>query len=181
VKRLLESGMTAREAADALGICKSTVAYHARRFGIQPDLRFATRYDWEEIRVAYESGLSMRECMRDFGFSSDAWAKAVSRGAVVPRPRAIPLEEMLVAGRKRGRWNLKRRLLAEGLKENRCERCGLTEWRGKPLNMALHHKNGDGTDNRLENLELLCPNCHSQTDTYGGRNGHRRKNSALSR
>jgi 5-methylcytosine-specific restriction endonuclease McrA len=40
--------------------------------------------------------------------------------------------------------------------------------------MALHHINGDRLDNRLENLELLCPNCHSQTDTYSGRNGHRR-------
>ena len=44
----------------------------------------------------------------------------------------------------------------------------------EPLNAQLHHKNGDGTDNRLENVEFLCPNCHSQTDTYGGRNGHRR-------
>jgi 5-methylcytosine-specific restriction endonuclease McrA len=41
--------------------------------------------------------------------------------------------------------------------------------------MQLHHVNGDGLDNRLENLELLCANCHSQTETYGGRNGHRRK------
>ena len=40
--------------------------------------------------------------------------------------------------------------------------------------MALHHINGDRLDNRLENLELLCPNCHSQTETFAGRNGHRR-------
>jgi hypothetical protein len=38
------------------------------------------------------------------------------------------------------------------------------------LSLALHHRNGDGEDNRLENLELLCPNCHSQTDTFAGRN-----------
>jgi 5-methylcytosine-specific restriction endonuclease McrA len=43
--------------------------------------------------------------------------------------------------------------------------------------MQLHHINGDGLDNRLENLELLCANCHSQTSTYAGRNGHRRKRS----
>jgi 5-methylcytosine-specific restriction endonuclease McrA len=40
--------------------------------------------------------------------------------------------------------------------------------------MQLHHINGDGSDNRLENIIFLCANCHSQTDTYGGRNGHRR-------
>ena len=102
----------------------------------------------------------------------------MARGDVVPRPRIRPLEEFLVAGRQIGRCNLKRRLIAEGLKENRCEQCGITEWQGKPLNMQLHHKDGDGTNNTLENLELLCPNCHAQTDTYGGRNGHRRKKAA---
>lgn len=68
----------------------------------------------------------------------------------------------------------KARLIREGLKENRCEICNITEWLGKPLNMQLHHKNGDGLDNRIGNLEFLCANCHSQTDTYGGRNGHRK-------
>jgi hypothetical protein len=43
-----------------------------------------------------------------------------------------------------------------------------------PLSMALHHVNGDGSDNRLENIKFLCPNCHAQTSNYGGRNGHRR-------
>jgi 5-methylcytosine-specific restriction endonuclease McrA len=68
---------------------------------------------------------------------------------------------------------LKGRLIAAGLKENRCEACGLTEWLGRPLSMALHHVNGDGLDNRIENLQLLCPNCHAQTDNFSGR-GRRR-------
>jgi Zn finger protein HypA/HybF involved in hydrogenase expression len=75
---------------------------------------------------------------------------------------------ILLAG-PRNRTHLKGRLIAEGLKENRCEECGLTEWLGRPLSMALHHVNGDGRDNRLENLRLLCPNCHSQTDNFAGR------------
>ncbi len=70
--------------------------------------------------------------------------------------------------------HLKGRLLKEGLKENRCEECGLTEWRGKPLSMALHHVNGNGEDNRLHNLSFLCPNCHAQTPNYGGRGGSRK-------
>jgi hypothetical protein len=117
----------------------------------------------------------MRDCMKRFGFSRDAWGKAVKRGDLVPKEWVTPLEELLVAGRRRKRGHIKRRLLNAGLKENHCEECGITEWQGEPLNMALHHINGDGTDNRLENIKFLCPNCHAQTPNYGGRNGHRRK------
>lgn len=72
------------------------------------------------------------------------------------------------------RGGLKRRLLAEGQLVNACERCEASEWRGRPLSLALHHVNGNPTDNRRENLLLLCPNCHSQTANYGGRNVRRR-------
>jgi 5-methylcytosine-specific restriction endonuclease McrA len=127
-------------------------------------------------RAIDEEGLSMRAAMARFGFSVETWRQAIKRGDIVPRSHLIPIEQLLVAGReKTSRTHLKLRLLAEGLKENRCERCRLVEWRGKPLSIELHHINGDGKDNRLENLEFLCPNCHSQTDTWGGRNGHRRR------
>jgi ribosomal protein S27AE len=56
-----------------------------------------------------------------------------------------------------------------GLKGNSCDLCGLTEWGSKPISLELYHVNGDGLDNRVENLQFLCPNCHSQTDTWGGR------------
>ena len=157
-----------------LGVSKGTVGFHVRRLDLPVDERFARRYDWDAIQVAYDGGLSVRECARQFGFNTGAWSQAVRRGDVVARPRATPLNELLVFGRRRGRENLKRRLLEAGLKENRCERCGITHWHGEPLSMQLHHKNGNGLDNRLENLELLCPNDHSLTDTYGGRNGHRK-------
>jgi hypothetical protein len=64
---------------------------------------------------------------------------------------------------------LRQRLIAEGLKAPRCENCGLSSWRGELLPLALDHINGDPHDNRLENLRILCPNCHSLTDTWCGR------------
>jgi hypothetical protein len=57
---------------------------------------------------------------------------------------------------------LRLRLISAGLKEAKCEGCGLVEWRGKKIPLELHHKNEDHCDNRLENLSVLCPNCHAQ-------------------
>ena len=169
VSFLLRQGMSKSVIARTLGVTKSTVSYHARRLGEPVDERGARRYDWSLIQQYYDEGHSVRDCIARFGFSSQTWHAAVQRGAIKPRPSAAPIELYLVDGRNTCRTHLKRRLLNEGLKENRCEECGLTEWLGRPLSMALHHVNGDGRDNRLENLRLLCPNCHSQTDNFSGR------------
>jgi transposase-like protein len=176
VEHLLSLGFTQASIARQLGLTKSTVAYHVRLLGVRADPRFARRHDWDAVQHAIdEDGLSMTQCLKRFGLGRDTWYRAVRRGDIVPRPARMALEGLLVAGRRTNRSHLKRRLLDAGLKENRCERCGIAEWLGRPLNMHLHHINGDGVDNRLENLQMLCGNCHSQTDTYGGRNGHRRK------
>jgi len=85
--------------------------------------------------------------------------------------RTLPIEEYLVRGRRTKTCRLKRRLIKEGLLVECCDECGLgTTWNNKPLVLHLDHKDGNPTNNNLSNLHLLCPNCHSQTPTYTGRN-----------
>jgi DNA-binding CsgD family transcriptional regulator len=171
VAALLAEGHGTNAIARTLGLSRSTVSYHVRRLGGPVDSRCARRYDWDEVQSYYDAGHSVRECQEHFGFSRQTWHAAVNRGAVTARPHGLPLEELLVAGVHRSRFNLKVRLVKAGLKQKLCEVCGIASWNGRPITLALHHVNGDRHDNRIENLELLCPNCHSQTDTFAGRNG----------
>jgi Zn finger protein HypA/HybF involved in hydrogenase expression len=97
-------------------------------------------------------------------FTGQAW----NRGKVIGPKR--PIEEYLIENSVVQSFKLKGRLIAEGLKEHKCECCGITEWNGKPAPIELDHINGNHHDNRLENLRILCPNCHAQTDTYRGKN-----------
>lgn len=170
---LLAKGVSRSEIARRLGLAKSTVTYHAKQLGEQIEERFGKRFDWSQVQAYYDQGHSVRDCARVFGFSTWSWHSAVQRGAITPRPGFRPLDEVFAANTRRSRGHLKQRLLRAGLKDGSCERCGISEWRGESMSMALHHINGDRYDNRIENLELLCPNCHSQTDTYAGRNGRR--------
>ena len=81
------------------------------------------------------------------------------------------LEEILVENSSyTNGYNLKNKLFKAGLKTHQCESCGFTEWLEKPIPLQLHHKNGVHNDNRIENLELLCPNCHAFTDNFAGKN-----------
>lgn len=65
---------------------------------------------------------------------------------------------------------LLKRLVEEGYKEMKCEICGIDSWLGRKISLQLHHKDGKRINNSLENLQILCPNCHSQTDSYAGKN-----------
>jgi hypothetical protein len=83
----------------------------------------------------------------------------------------IPLEMILVEDSSYTNTSrLRARLIAAGLKNAVCEKCGLTEWNSEKISLELNHINGDRFDHRIDNLQLLCPNCHAQTHTYRGKN-----------
>lgn len=80
------------------------------------------------------------------------------------------LNELLVENSSYQSAKLKERLIKEGIKKDVCEICGCSnEWNGKTLVLQLDHINGNHSDNRLENLRIVCPNCHSQTETFGNK------------
>lgn len=150
------------------------------------------RIDPEELRAAVAASVSIRETLGRLGlgengstyagikaamrrhgidathFLGQGWARGMQGKT---RHRGRSLEEVLVADSPTTNTaRLRQRLLRAGLKEHRCERCGLREWQGEPIPLQLDHVDGNRSDNRLENLRLLCPNCHSQTETWCGRN-----------
>lgn len=86
--------------------------------------------------------------------------------------KSVPLNEILEGRRPTYKTGtLRKRLLAHGILDNSCSECGIgPEWNGKSLTLELDHINGINNDHRLENLRILCPNCHSQTSTFRGKN-----------
>jgi len=77
-----------------------------------------------------------------------------------------PWDEIFCMGSKVKNSVLLRRLIVEEKKEYRCEICGVRRWNNEPLRLQVDHINGDGVDNREDNLMVVCPNCHSQTPTF---------------
>jgi hypothetical protein len=111
-------------------------------------------------------------CLDTTHFTGQAWNVGMKFDI---RP-ITPLEEVLVANRWTSTHSLKLRLFNEGLKEPRCERCGWAEHASDGrIPVELDHISGDKSDNRIENLRILCPNCHALQPTHRGLNQKRRR------
>lgn len=120
------------------------------------------------LRAAGGNYKSLKQASIQFGFS-------LPYGEQGFRP-ALTNEIIFVENSTfNNRTALKKRLYALGVKKE-CASCGQgPEWNGKPLTLQLDHINGVHNDNRIENLAIVCPNCHSQTDTFAGKNSRNQK------
>lgn len=147
--------------------------------------------DREAVKTAIEASNSIREALNYLGLraaggnykafkkacekhglipptpSSEFWSKVNSNRTIEPK---YSNDEVFVANSTYlNRTSIKKRLRLL-VPEWKCFSCGLGEvWNGQTLTLQLDHINGIYNDNRLENLQLLCPNCHSQTPTFAGR------------
>lgn len=111
----------------------------------------------------------VKQRMVDLNLSGkDFRGKAVA--AAINDSKKINKDKLFCKGSKHARNILRKTIIQENLIPYKCAICGITEWQGKTLSLELDHINGENNDNRLENLRFLCPNCHSQTTTYGSRN-----------
>jgi hypothetical protein len=108
------------------------------------------------------------------GLSTDHFDAVYNKMVEYNNTRLIPLSKVLVNGSNYNRRSLKKRLIADGILLNKCSKCGLGNiWNGESITLQLDHINGTCNDNRLDNLRIICPNCHSQTHNFAGRNNKR--------
>lgn len=133
----------------------------------------ASKYSYSdclrELGLSPRGGSSSRilkKRISDLGCSTEHFSTTASKAYI-----KYELEEILVENSSYiNMERLKIRLIREKYLDNKCAICGIDTWLGQPISLHLHHKDGRHNNHSIDNLELLCPNCHSQTDTYAGKN-----------
>lgn len=191
ILKLRDEGNTYNQIVEILGCAKSTVSYYCSK-GSSKNWKKYT-YPEGELREAIKNSKSIRQVciflnlpvsggryetlkakIEEYGidcshFSGQSWAKGET-GLSFDKEEFVD-RVLKIGGSGWRSHTIKLKLYELGIKNEECEECGVASvWNNKPISLHLDHINGNNKDNRLENLRVLCPNCHSQTDTYAGKN-----------
>lgn len=160
IRNVYKTSNTVEECCEKLHTITKYVGYYAKELGCEEDYR---RIKANKQNPIYKFPDAYKMIKTKTGGSytivPNVWIKYV-------------LENKLVCKKA---WKILDMLVETGYKEYKCECCGISDWNNKPIRLQLHHKNGNPTDNSLDNLEVLCPNCHTQTDNYGSKNTRDKK------
>ena len=146
-------------------------------------------YSLEEFQEICKKCESYRELAISLGYSANSGGNTLNRLKTIIKEnnidishfngqghqknkgvRRTPIEDYLTNKTKINSHKLRIRLIEEGYFKSRCNKCGLESWLNNPIPLELHHKDGNKLNNALNNLELLCPNCHYFTETYKSKN-----------
>lgn len=185
--------LSIRKIAKLFSVSASTVRFYLRKYELTTNATKQNKRTWtdDDLTKAVQESNTISDVIRKLNLSVTAsgnfqtmknhiarlqldtthfvgqgWTKDKAR----KHPTSIPLIEILIENSLfTSSHNLRQRLIAENFKKDECERCGLNEWMGEKLPLELDHINGNNKDNRIENLRILCPNCHSLTPTWRGR------------
>lgn len=193
ILELRSNGLSYRKISEALNCAKSTVAFYCNKKRYDPEKEIkkeAAKLEYEKIVCeAVAKCQNINQVCKYLGKKAtntnyrvvDSVIKKynldTSHFCVDYTKKNIhnpyTREEIFVKDSPVCPYKAKLALFKYGLKEWKCEKCGRTEWEGEEIPLQIHHINGNNRDNRLENLQVLCPNCHAQTDTYCGKKKRR--------
>lgn len=109
----------------------------------------------------------IKKMIQKFNINIKHFLGSAHNKGTISNQRKLPSQIFIVGQRQRS-LHLRRALIESAI-EYKCLICGISEWIGKKLNLEIDHIDGNSEDNRIENLRFLCPNCHSQTHTFGYR------------